>query len=136
MTSAIFETERVRVHITGKTAWVETREGSDWVFCNQHPLPVSGGCDDSSELKAAVDHYEETRKGDSRLRAALTGQNAHSRKASSESAARPAIVVAKPVQRPAQSAARESRPARKPSFIYRDFRAPLRPPLLNPHAAK
>lgn len=135
MTSAIFETERFRVQITGKTAWVETRHGSDWIFCHQHPLPVSGSCDDSSGLKAAVDHYEETRKGDTSLRAALTGLRTHERTVPA-SAAKPAIVAAKLAQPSARSAGRDSKPQRKLSFRYYGFRAPLRPPLLNPAVAK
>ena len=135
MTSAIFETERFRVHITGKTAWVETREGSDWIFCNQHPLPVSGMCDDSSGLKAAVDHYEQTRKGDTSLRSALTAVRTQHRTVPAPPA-KPAIVAPKLAQPPARPAARGPKPTRKLSFRYYGFRAPLRPPLLSPAVAK
>src|ERR1051325_2341570 len=72
MTSAVFETERFRIHITGKAAWVEAKNGANWVFCNWHALPVSGDCSDSDALKAAVTDYEE-RRGDNSLRIALSG---------------------------------------------------------------
>src|SRR6266487_517206 len=94
MTSPVFETERFRVHITGKAAWVETKDGANWVFCNWHALPVSGDCSDSDALKAAVTDYEEAR-GENSLRIALTGVG--------QVAARPAIK--QPIHKPVRKAA-------------------------------
>jgi hypothetical protein len=121
MTSAVFETERFRVHITGKAAWVEAKDGANWVFCNWHALPVSGDCSDSDALKAAVADYEEAR-GENSLRIALTGIG--------HVAAKPAIK-----QQPARPQ-RAAPPVRaKKASGYYGFRAPLRPPLLTPAAA-
>jgi hypothetical protein len=141
MNSVVFETKRFRIHITGKAAWVETKDGTNWVFCNQHALPVSGDCGDSEILAAAVKDYEDTH-GDQSLRAALTG-------AHPEAAVRPMakpmlrllskakIVPNKPAQgvsRPAGRAASSVPAKRKPSGYF-GFRAPLRPPLLTPAVA-
>lgn len=121
MTSAVFETGRFRVHITGKAAWVETKNGANWVFCNWHALPVSGDCSDSDALRAAVADYEEAR-GESSLRIALTGIG--------HLAVKPAIK-----QQPAKPQ-RIASPARaKKASGYYGFRAPLRPPLLTSAAA-
>ena len=118
MISSVFETERFRVHITGRAAWVEAREGTNWVFCNWHALPVAGDCGDSDALKSAVEHYEEKRPGDNSLRSALTG------------------IRQEPAKQPAAEPAKPNRPvrAKKPSG-YHGFRAPLRPPLMTPAAA-
>jgi len=132
MISAVFETERFRVHITGKAAWVEAKDGANWVFCNWHALPASGDCSDSDALKAAVADYEEAR-GENSLRIALTGVG--------QVAAKPAIK--QPIQKPVTkatvatvSAQRVAAPARaKKASGYYGFRAPLRPPLLTPAAA-
>jgi len=125
MTSAVFETERFRVHITGKAAWVEAKNGANWVFCNWHALPVSGDCSDSDALKAAVADYEEAR-GENSLRIALTGV--------CHLSAKPVVKnqAIKPLLKPHRLAP----PARfKKASRYYGFRAPLRPPLLTPAAA-
>jgi hypothetical protein len=119
MTSAVFETDRFRVHITGKAAWVEAKMGANWVFRNWHAVPVAGDCGDSNVLKAAVEHYEEQRRGDNSLRNALTGIRKGPPK---QPAARPVIAQRKPER------------ARKSSGHY-GLRAPLRPPLMPPAAA-
>ena len=135
MTSAVFETERFRVHITGKAAWVEAKDGENWVFRNWHALPVSGDCGDSAALKAAVAHYEEAR-GENSLRIALTGigQAVGRRplKQPVQAALKPATGAAKasPISQRAASSVR----ARKTGGYY-GFRSPLRPPLLTPATA-
>jgi len=135
MTSVVFETERFRVHITGKAAWVEAKDGANWVFCNWHALPVSGDCSDSDALKAAVADYEEAR-GENSLRIALTGIG--------QTAARPAIKQSilsalKPAASAAPAPARSQRVASsvrvKRASGYYGFRSPLRPPLLTPVVA-
>src|SRR6266542_4022730 len=118
MTSAVFETNRFRVHITGKAAWVEAKEGSHWVFCNWHALPVSGDCSDSEALKSAVIDYEETR-GENSLRIALTGIGHPSVRPSS-------------IKRPAKPQRIASPIRTQKASGYHGFRAPLRPPLLTP----
>jgi len=119
MTSAVFETKRFRVHITGKAAWVEAKDGSHFVFCNWHALPVSGDCSDSEALKSAVIEYEEAR-GDNSLRIALTGIGHLSAKPPIKQPAKPQR-VGSPIR------------AKKVSGYY-GFRTPLRPPLLTPAA--
>jgi hypothetical protein len=121
MTSAVFETERFRIHITGKAAWVEAKDGANWVFCNWHALPVAGDCSDSDALKAAVADYEEAR-GESSLRIALTGIG--------NLAVKPMIK-----QQPAKPQRAASPVRAKKASGYYGFRAPLRPPLLTPTAA-
>jgi|SRR6185295_2012283 len=127
MTSAVFETERFRVHITGKAAWVEAKEGANWVFRNWHALPVSADCSDSDALKAALADYEEAHGGNSSLRSALTGIRGEP--------AKPAIKPAKAVIAPASSQRAASSTRAKKSSGYYGFRAPLRPPLLTPAVA-
>ena len=125
MISSVFETERFRVHIVGKAAWVETKEGENWVFRNQHALPVSGHCGDSDALKAAVEHFEETRRGDTSLRSALTGIRPER--------VQPAVKRSIPIatKPPAKSPALAAKSAHaKKSLGFYGFRAPLRPPLL------
>ena len=119
MTSAVFETSRFRVHITGKAAWVEAKDGSHWVFCNWHALPVSSDCSDSDALRAAVTDYEEAR-GENSLRIALTGVGHLSAKPVIKEPAKPQRVVS-PIRA-------------KKTFGYHGFRTPLRPPLLTPAA--
>lgn len=127
MTSVVFETERFRVHITGKAAWVEAKEGANWVFRNWHALPASVDCADSDALKAAVADYEEARGGNGSLRSALTGIRPEPSKPAIKTA-RAATASARP-----QRAASSGR-AKKSSGDY-GFRAPLRPPLLAPAVA-
>jgi len=117
MTSVVFETERFRVHITGKAAWVEAKDGANWVFCNWHALPVSSACSDSDALKAAVTDYEEAR-GENSLRIALTGIG--------HATVKPAIK-----QQPARPPRIASPAHSKKASGYYGFRAPLRPPLLS-----
>lgn len=128
MTSTVFETERFRVHITGKAAWVEAKEGANWAFRNWHALPVSANCGDSEALKAAVEYFEESRRGDGSLRSALTGSR---REPVKPVLKQPALAAAKP--RLSNPGARAGSPARskKPSG-HHGFRVPLRPPLLVP----
>ena len=126
MTSAVYETGRFRVHITGKAAWVEAKEGANWVFRNWHALPVSADCSDSDGLKAAVADYEETLAGNGSLRSALTGIR--------EQPSKPAIQPARAVITPARPQRAVSTRTKKPSGYY-GFRAPLRPPLLAPAVA-
>ena len=126
MTSAVFETERFRVHITGKAAWVEAKINANWVFCNWHALPVAADCSDSDALKAAVADFEEARGGNSSLRSALNGI----RQEPAKPAAKPAKAAIAPARSPR---AASSTPAKK-SYGY-GFRAPLRPPLLTPAVA-
>jgi len=93
---------------------VEAKEGANWVFRNWHAVPVASDCGDSDALKAAVEHYEENRRGDNSLRSALTGIRQELAK----------LPMAKPARLP-------SKPVRaKKSSGYHGFRAPLRPPLL------
>lgn len=80
MMTAVFETLRFRVHILGKTAWVESKEseGSEnWVFRAQFATPVTPDLltdiGPANILTAAVQDFEGTRQGDKSLRAALTG---------------------------------------------------------------
>ena len=127
MTLAVFETERFRVHITGKAAWVEAKEGANWVFRNWHALPASADCSDSDALKAAVTDYEEARGGNSSLRSALTGIR--------QEPAKPAIRQAKGAIAPARPQRQASSMRSKKSSGYYGFRAPLRPPLLAPTVA-
>jgi hypothetical protein len=115
MTSLIFETKRFRVQVMGKTAWVESREGEGWIFRNQHTLPVALGAwskaGDDSVLRAAVRHFEQIHKGDSSLRAALTGPG----ETKGDTVMNPAVPVA-PI-------------AKRVSLRPRRGRLPLRPPL-------
>lgn len=136
MISGVFETERFRVHITGKSVWVESKDGLNWVFCNQHALPVSAECGDSEALRAAVEHYEETRGGDDSLRSALTGIRKEPvrvlAKAPVKTTPKPAMLAAKPHQKriwgPGVRGAVASRG--KKFSGYFGFRTPLRPPLM------
>jgi hypothetical protein len=77
MISNTFETTRFRVQITGATVWVESREGANWIFRNQHSLPLNPralrGRSEASVLRAAVQHFERIHRGDKSLREALTG---------------------------------------------------------------
>jgi hypothetical protein len=127
MTSVVFETARFRVHITGKAAWVEAKEGGNWVFRNWHALPASADCTDSDALKAAVTDYEEARAGNGSLRSALTGIR--------QEPAKPAIRQAKAAIAPASPQRPASSTRAKKSSEYYGFRAPLRPPLLRPAVA-
>jgi len=126
MTSVVFETERFRVHITGKAAWVEAKEGANWVFRNWHALPVSADCTDSDALTAAVADFEQARGGNASLRSALTGIRLEP--------SRPAIQPAKAAIAPAKPQ-RAASSTRTKSSGYYGFRAPLRPPLLAPEVA-
>jgi hypothetical protein len=124
----VFETPRFRVQITGKSAWLEVKERTGWVFRNQHTLPVApdalGQGEELSGLRAAIEDFEQTRHGDSRLREALTGV----RPARAESP--------KPAIAPHKGSA--PKPAGKPGAPGRTssakpgFRLPLRPPLAAP----
>jgi hypothetical protein len=135
MTSAVFETDRFRVHITGKAAWVEAKDGVNWVFCNWHALPASSDCSDSDALKAAVADYEEAR-GESSLRIALTGIGQVSR---STAIKQPIQAALKPSPKVAIAPARSKRivssAREKKASGYFGFRSPLRPPLLTPAVA-
>ena len=124
MITLTFETQRYRVQIIGKSAWVECNEGARWIFRGQHPLPIALDAlqarpdSATSVLRSAVDHFERTRDGDLALREALTG--VRSVPAPESSKAQPATEV-------------RSNPA-KPSInvsskIRQGFRMPLRPPL-------
>ena len=79
----LFETNRFRVQVVGKSAWVEIREGSRWVFRSQHNLPVNlsitRGRNSNTVLRAALKHYEYVRHGDPALHEALTGNSARHR---------------------------------------------------------
>lgn len=79
MITVTFETKRFRIQIIGKSAWVESSEGARWIFRSQHPLPLAFGAlqarhdSTTAALRAAVDHFERTHRGDLVLREALTG---------------------------------------------------------------
>jgi hypothetical protein len=134
MTSAVFETERFRVHITGKAAWVEAKDGANWVFCNWHALPVSGDCSDSDALKAAVADYEEAR-GENSLRIALTGIGQMAARPAIKQPTRAALTPASAATPPARSQRVASSRRTKRASGYYGFRSPVRPPLLTPAAA-
>jgi hypothetical protein len=130
MISLIFETKRFRVQITGKTAWVETSKGAGWVFRDQHSLPLSPdslyGRGLASVLRAAVQHFEHSRHGDQSLREALTGV--------------PEVQAAKmttPVVPIPSASGLAVKPMRKSALPNnaspkpKDFRVPIKPPLVN-----
>jgi hypothetical protein len=111
--TTIFETPRFRVHIAGKSAWLENREPAGWVLRAQLAIPVSAhsltAADQTSPLRAAVLDFENARLGDTSLRAALTGIRVLRRPA-------PVRIVSKP-QLP------------KPNNGQHGWRQPVRPPL-------
>jgi hypothetical protein len=116
--TVVFETSRFRVHITDKIAWIENRESAQWVLKAQLALPVSAeslsGNNSMSALQAAVLEFEDSRAGDTGLRAALTGYHP------------PATVRILP-RRDVKSARFETRPALRTRTIWAP--QPLRPPL-------
>jgi hypothetical protein len=122
MITVTFETQLFRVQIVGKSAWVESSEGTRWIFRTQHCLPIAtsalqAGADrPTAILRSAVDHFEKTRKGDLALREALTGVRSV--------VATPPAVRPTP-NRPALKLGLPTKVAAKPP----DFRSPLRPPL-------
>src|SRR4051812_37545547 len=95
MISVIFETKRFRVQITGKTAWVESKEGAAWIFRNQYNLPLLPEAlrkrGENSVLRAALQHYEKTHEGDTSLREALTGVREKRRVEAVPAPARPPV---------------------------------------------
>lgn len=115
----IFETQKFRVQITGKCAWVEVSEGDRWVFRNQHNLPLSlsiaRGRSSISVLRAAVEHYERVHDGNPALRAAITGSVVPHGPAAS-------VVVADKPKPPVQD-------VKASQATFRRSRGPLRPPL-------
>jgi hypothetical protein len=136
MTSALFETERFRVHITGKAVWVEAKVGANWVFCNWHALPVSADCSESEALRAAVADYAAAREGDTSLQSALTGIRQDSVRTAIRQSSHSAVrYPAKAAIAPAKSQRSASSTRAKKSSGNYGFRAPLRPPLLAPSVA-
>jgi hypothetical protein len=127
MISTTFETKRFRVQITGKTVWVESKEGAAWIFRNQHQLPIPAaalhGRSEATVLRAAVQHYERANNGDQSLREALTG-----------------IKEEQKPMNPAPAASAPAKPYRLPRRIApaaQAFRQALRPPLkLDPRTAQ
>ena len=111
--TTIFETPRFRIHIAGKSAWLENREPAGWVLRAQLAIPVSAhsltAADQASPLRAAVLDFENARLGDTSLRAALTGIRVLRRPA-------PVRIVSKA-------------PVRKPNNAQHGWRQPVRPPL-------
>ena len=75
--TAVFETPRFRVHIMGKTAWVENKESAGWVLQAQVAIPVSpeslANSREVNVLTAALLDFESAQRGDTSLRAVLTG---------------------------------------------------------------
>src|SRR5690348_6406067 len=72
--NVIFETPRFRIHISGQVAWLESAESGHWVLRGQLTIPVSGDAlAHPSLLRDAVLEFEQTRAGDTNLRAALSG---------------------------------------------------------------
>jgi hypothetical protein len=129
MITVTFETKRFRIQIIGKSAWVESSEGARWIFRSQHPLPLAFGAlqarhdSTTAALRAAVDHFERTRRGDLALREALTGvRNVATPEISK---VRPLPAVRSNPAKPLPRSGLTSRVASKPQ----DFRTPLRPPL-------
>jgi hypothetical protein len=122
MITMTFETPRFRVQIVGKSAWVESSEGTRWIFRTQHCLPIAtsalqAGADrPTAILRSAVDHFERTRNGDMALRDALTGVRSA---AATPTAAGPSS------NRPVLKLGLPTKVVSKPSA----FRSPLRPPL-------
>jgi len=113
MTTTIFETPRFRVHIAGKSAWLENKEPAGWVLQAQLTIPVSANSltnlDEVSPLRAVVLDFENARRGDTSLRAALTGTRVLK-------GPTPSRIVSKPQ-------------LRKPDNSQHGWRQPVRPPL-------
>jgi len=128
MITTTFETKLFRVQIVGKSAWVESSEGSRWIFRTQYGLPIEisalerGADRPTALLRSAVDHFERTRNGDTTLRDALTSRRV---------AADPKISTPpKPATAPAcsnQQPPKAGLPTKVSKFAH--FRTPLRPPL-------
>jgi hypothetical protein len=129
MITVTFETKRFRVQIVGKSAWVESSEGTRWIFRNQHSLPLALDAlqarHDSATavLRSAVEHFERTHDGDLALREALTGVRNVAKLEKSKAPLLPAVR-----SNPAQPLLRSGLPGRV-SSRPKDFRTPLRPPL-------
>jgi len=112
MASVIFETDLFRIQILGRTAWVEARDGQNWVLKNQHALPISTqSLEEPSPLRSAVEDFERAKHGDTSLRNALMLQ-------------KPAPRIEKPAIRPVPP------PSPAKTAPRRTFRGPLRPPLI------
>jgi len=113
MTTTIFETPKFRVHIAGKSAWLENKEPAGWVLRAQLTIPVAAhsltDLAPTSPLGAALLEFETARLGDTSLRAALTG-----------------IRV---LRRPAPARFVSKAPVRKPNNGQHGWRQPVRPPL-------
>jgi hypothetical protein len=120
----IFETKKFRVQIVGNSAWVETSEGSGWVFRSQHVLPVAlsaaRGKHSVPVLRAALEHYEKVHDGDQTLRAALTGTSVKQAPGPSISPAGNSAV---------QAASDKPQASPKGRDVPKSPRGPLRPPL-------
>jgi hypothetical protein len=121
--TTIFETPRFRIHIAGKSAWLENREPGGWVLRAQLAIPVSAhsltAADQTSPLRAAVLDFENARLGDTSLRAALTGTR--------ESRTRSVAPVARAQTAPARIVSKPQLP--KPTNGQHGWRQPVRPPL-------
>ena len=121
--TAVFETPQFRVHITHRTAWVESREPAGWVFRMQHAIPVPAEAirdgAHPSTLKAALLGFEAARPWDNSLREALTGIQASKR-----------AQIAPTVQpRPARLVSRSAADQKQLDRKQHGWRTPLRPPL-------
>jgi len=118
--SVIFETPRFRVHISGQVAWLENMESGQWVLRRQLAIPISVEAlradPQPSLLREAVLEFEQTRAGNTNLRAALTGY-------------RGAETVQILPREVAQTARKGAPPARRLSIWTPQ---PLRPPLAKP----
>jgi hypothetical protein len=115
--TAVFEAPQFRVQITHKTAWVEAKDSTGWVFRAQCTIPVSAESimhtENLSTVKAAMLDFEAARPGDTSLRAALEG-----------SQPRKLVPAAVKVQTPDRFVRRA--PVRRSQL---GWRTPLRPPL-------
>lgn len=123
MTSTIFETPRFRVHIAGKSAWLENKEPIGWVLRAQLTIPVSTSSltdvDQNSLIRAAVLEFENARLGDTSLRDALMG---------TQYLKRP-MILPSALTRPAPSRIFTKTQLRKPNPGQHGWRQPVRPPL-------
>jgi len=120
-----FETLCFRVQITGRAAWVETRDGAAWTLRKQHALPMAEAALDGSSpmsvLKAAVLHFEKTHSGNTSLRDELTANRARAVPAKAET------TMPGPRRRE-ETLPRAAVPGRIPAKSQ-NLRLPLRPPL-------
>ena len=122
MMTTTFETKKFRVQISGKSAWVETKEGEGWIFRNQHTLPMHAEALQSRNatlLRSALQQYELAHPGDTTMREAITGIRA----TPTPAVRLPQVprVQALPVRRVGMMA--------RISASVKSFRVPLRPPL-------